>query len=312
MARRKMVTTNLCQICGQEAEDTFHVFVQCPQARALWLAMKEEWDLPADDLIKPVGTEWLIQLLTTILDSQCSRTILVLWRIWHNHNEMTHEKPRPSIEGSHRFLLRYANTLALIKQYPGGDIAKGKMIIDQGCHIGVKSQHQDGRKKEQKRWTAPEPGHAKLNTDGAFLNSSEAGIGMVLNHEGKVVVAAYQEVQQCQDATEAELMTIEEGIQLSLMSTNLPFLIETNCSEACELIQQTTPNTSIYAFRISVIRELIREGNISVMKVSRDSNTVSHELARIGRIRWWSNVWFSNLPPEVSRAVDQDCNPPIA
>jgi ribonuclease HI len=133
----------------------------------------------------------------------------------------------------------------------------------------VKILNQDGKKKDQNRWTAPEPGYAKLNTDGAFLTSSEAGIGMVLrDHEGKVVVAACREVQQCQDATEAELMAIEEGIQLGLVSTNLPFSVKTDCSEACELIHQTTPNTSIYTFRISVTRELVRERDMCVLKVS--------------------------------------------
>jgi hypothetical protein len=52
MARRKMATTVLCQICGQEAEDTYHVFMRFPHARSLWLAMKEVWELPSDELMK--------------------------------------------------------------------------------------------------------------------------------------------------------------------------------------------------------------------------------------------------------------------
>jgi hypothetical protein len=55
----------------------------------------------------------------------------------------------------------------------------------------------------------------KLNTDGAFVSSREAGMGMVLrDHHGAVVAAACREAIQCQDATDAELMAIEEGVHL--------------------------------------------------------------------------------------------------
>jgi hypothetical protein len=100
--------------------------MRCPQARALWLATNDEWELPEDDMILPSGTEWLIQLLTSISEVQRARILLFLWRIWHNHNEMTHAKPCPSIEGSRRFLLSYAKSLMLIKHYPEADINKRK------------------------------------------------------------------------------------------------------------------------------------------------------------------------------------------
>jgi hypothetical protein len=69
------------------------------------------------------------------------------------------------------------------------------MVIDQRLDLGVKNKNQDGRQKVRKRWAPPGRNHAKLNTDGAFLNSNEAGIGMVLrDHEGQVIVAACREV----------------------------------------------------------------------------------------------------------------------
>jgi hypothetical protein len=56
---------------------------------------------------------------------------MILWRIWHAHNEMTHNKHCPSIEGSRRFLVSYVNSLHLIKQFPEADIIKGKMVVDE-------------------------------------------------------------------------------------------------------------------------------------------------------------------------------------
>ncbi|KAK1644842.1 hypothetical protein QYE76_062647 [Lolium multiflorum] len=157
------------------------------------------------------------------------------------------------------------------------------MIIDQGSGLGVKNRVEEERHQVCMKWKPPAANQAKLNTDGAFVNNNEAGIGMILrDHHGKVIVASSREILQCQDATEAELMAIEEGVQLGLLYTTLPFSVETDCSEAVELIKEATPNTSIYAFRISVIRELLREREISVSKISRDANRASHELAKIG------------------------------
>jgi ribonuclease HI len=76
------------------------------------------------------------------------------------------------------------------------------------------------------------------------VQSGDAGTGAVLrNHHGEATAAACRAVQHCRDATEAELRAIEEGVQVALHWTTLPFTIETNCSEAAELIKESTPNT---------------------------------------------------------------------
>jgi hypothetical protein len=49
-------------------------------------------------------------------------------------------------------------------------------------------------------------------------------------------------------------------------------------------IKESTPNTSVYALCISVIREILKERNSAFVKISRDANVASHELARLGRV----------------------------
>jgi ribonuclease HI len=310
MSRRGMAKTSFCQICGQEEEDTFHIFVRCPHARALWMAMKEEWTLPDDDLIKPTGKEWLLQLLNGIPSTMQARTMLIFWRIWHNHNEMTHDKPCPSLEGSQRFLVSYLNSLLLIKQHPGADMEKRKMVITHEAGFRKEDRRSDGSRKVKKTWTPPGVGRLKLNVDGAFSSSGGAGAGMMLrDHQGSVVAAACRALVQCRDATEAELLAIEEGLRLALLWSPLPFTVETDSSEAAELIKETTPNISIYAFTISAIREMLQERDISVIKISRDANRASHELAKIGRVDQRNAIWFVDLPLVVSQAIEFDCNP---
>jgi hypothetical protein len=55
--------------------------------------MAEVWLLPADSYLKNLGKEWQLHLLVMIPDEQRAPTMLTMWRIWHAHNEMTHEKP---------------------------------------------------------------------------------------------------------------------------------------------------------------------------------------------------------------------------
>jgi hypothetical protein len=89
----------------------------------------------------------------------------------------------------------------------------------------------------------------------------------------------------------------------------MQFTVETDCSEAWELVKESTPNTSIYAFRIKAIRELIQERDSVLVKISRDCNHVSHELTKMGRLRNHSQVWLGSGPPEISQAMTNDCNP---
>jgi hypothetical protein len=89
------------------------------------------------------------------------------------------------------------------------------MVVDPYAGFKARTNQPEGRRKERKHWRVPDVGHMKLNTDGAFVSSIEAGMGMVLrDHHGAVVAAACREAIQCQDATDAELMAIEEGVHL--------------------------------------------------------------------------------------------------
>ncbi|KAK1660876.1 hypothetical protein QYE76_049035 [Lolium multiflorum] len=192
------------------------------------------------------------------------------------------------------------------------DVIKGKMVVrpelgfKRADHVG------DGRQKVRKKWMRPEPGVAKLNTDGAFARDGAAA-GMVLrDHQGDMIFAACRMLRHCSDATEAELLAIEEGLSLALQWTTSKIVVESDCAEAIELIKKSTPNTSAYAFRVSVIRDLIQERDIEIGKVCREANTASHELAKFGRVQGRSEFWLSNVPQTVAEAMANDCNPPVA
>jgi hypothetical protein len=100
---------------------------------------------------------------------------------------------------------------------------------------------------------------------------------------GRVIFAACRNIIACADALDAELAAMEEGLMLALHWTTEPFVVEVDSSDAIKLVAEGTPNLSRYATRVSRIREFLREREISVTKVGRDANGVSHRLAALGR-----------------------------
>jgi hypothetical protein len=56
------------------------------------------------------------------------------------------------------------------------------------------------------------------------------------------------------------LPLIEEGVRLALHWTPLKVNVEFDCTKAVEMIRESFPNTSAYAFRISAICDLLRVG----------------------------------------------------
>ena len=120
------------------------------------------------------------------------------------------------------------------------------MIVDHEKGFKNLPVGDDGRQKVRKRWVLPQEGTTKLNMDGAFVNGEAAGASMVLRtHNGDVIFSACRNLQNCVDATDAELQAMEEGIKLSLLWTELEFNVETDYADALELIKKGKPNMSI-------------------------------------------------------------------
>ena len=109
-------------------------------------------------------------------------------------------------------------------------------------------------------------------------------------------------------ATNAELAAIEDGIAWALNWTALAFTVETDCAEAIQLIKDDTPNTSIYAARIQMIREMMRERDVVVVKISREANRASRELAKLGRVQDRTATWLRSFPLEIATVIYSDCN----
>ncbi|KAM0859415.1 hypothetical protein ACQ4PT_047201 [Festuca glaucescens] len=306
--KRKMDNLGICTICGTEEEDMFHALITCPPARNLWNQMRECWDLPNEKILENTGRDWVLPLLVKLNNIQRLMVMMVLWRVWHVHNELTHNKPAPPIEASKRFLCSYVDTLLFLKQHPHADPCKGKQVVSYSGRYLKEPVKQ--KKVEVKQWVRPPRGRLKLNVDGSYvMQTGEGGVGMILRDEGGAVIfAAWRYMPVCTSAMEAELAACDEGMRLALCWANKPFELEMDCLNAVSWILEPEQSGSTLVHLVRSVQEAVAERNVDVRHIDGSQNAASHILAKLGRESKRTQLWLNSLPEEVEKTILMDCN----
>jgi ribonuclease HI len=236
--------------------------------------------------------------------------MMVWWWIWHVRNEIVHHKPAPPIEASRRFLCSYVDSLLCINQNPTADLAKGKSVVAYEFN-GVKPEKKkatDRKQAIQIKWSKPSPGWSKLNVDGSWVaNGATGGAGMILrDDQGAVIFTACRHLVSCDSPLEAELRACAEGLFLAMRLSDCPIVVESDCLEAVQMINEDTVNRSPYAGLINEVKYLCgsaRECN--VVHISRELNGVSHSLSQFGHVQTCTNVWIGSGPDEIRLVCNQ-------
>ena len=69
-------------------ERTFHALVMRPKAYALRMAMRDIWGLPAEEVFRYTGWEWVLNLLNQMSPIMRDQLIFIFWRAWHLRNNL--------------------------------------------------------------------------------------------------------------------------------------------------------------------------------------------------------------------------------
>ncbi|XP_052488035.1 uncharacterized protein LOC105772073 [Gossypium raimondii] len=85
---RRIMTEDRCLKCGQEAEDSEHVFQRCPIVEEVWSQLNFSWILNNSHLDL---WSWLTWVFSEGTNEQCRSFCCGLWIIWTSRNKFLYE-----------------------------------------------------------------------------------------------------------------------------------------------------------------------------------------------------------------------------
>ncbi|KAM3352298.1 hypothetical protein ACQJBY_023876 [Aegilops geniculata] len=291
-----MELTDVCPLCGLEREDTFYVFCMCPRVVDLWQAMAQVWWIPDVKSICNTGPEWFLNLTAECDEGDRLRVLMLMWRCWHMHNEIQHDKTPPPMDVSRRFLQSYVTSLLGIQQYPAGNWDKGKMVIQlEGAkqpisHVDVAgSLSASGARLRKVGRSSTWMGHSHTRMEAPVPACSCAG----------TTAASFSlchSLRSCPDPLHAELAGCMEGLGLALQRIELPIILECDSMQAVQMIKTKGPGHSQHVMVVSEVMSLMRTRECCVTHISREQNNVRHVLANFGRTENRIVVWLRSGP----------------
>jgi ribonuclease HI len=250
---------------------------------------------------------WLKLVLNSVKSDMVDAILFTAWRAWFAHNECTHDKPLPSVEGSKRFLLSYSNTFKQVRELSTEEILKGKQAIG-GSNPSL-SIAPTAHVTKSGSWAKPMEGWVKLNCDGSFSGKDgAAGTGMILRDEtGSTIVSACRQLFDCSNALEAEAYACLEGLGLALEWTVKPVVVELDCSNLVDAIINHVTDRSPITFLVAEIKDLVNSDRvISIVKVDRTQNRASDCLANFARHERRTMTWCGSGPDCLRQVLDAD------
>jgi ribonuclease HI len=130
------------------------------------------------------------------------------------------------------------------------------------------------------------PSYQWLTVDGSYKEDDRsAGTGMILRDDsGQIIFSVCRSLLYCVDALEAKLQGCLEGLDLALHYSQLPIIIDTDCSQLVVAVQDHSLNHSPMMHLVSEIKRLsCLDRTCKFVKMDRSHIRVSHCLANFER-----------------------------
>lgn len=169
------------------------------------------------------------------------------------------------------------------------------------------SQNDISRKRKKQEWTPPPENVFKVNVDAAVSNKDQmAGLGAVIKDSGgKIVAAGISQAHLRGNVSYAEAEAVQWGLKVTREAELNSVIIETDCLEVAELINNTKGSKTEIFWTIADIRNQRRDyQKVIVQHMSRNRNAYAHSLAKFALGRNSPNVWLNSIPAEVQIVFD--------
>ena len=203
LCKRKVMTEELCVVCGGPVESTEHVFRDCHMARAVWF---RGLGVRVDGGQGECFLNWVAKLQFNGLTPGFELGLMLIWALWNHRNEIL-------------WLGKALQPLDIVLR------AEGWM---QEFHKWHKSATKK-KNRDTQRWGRPAEGWFKCNFDGAWNKfSNRGGFGVVIrNHLGECLAAVAGPIERVSSATHAKLFAARRAAMLvssnGLAERKVPF-----------------------------------------------------------------------------------------
>ena len=157
-----------------------------------------------------------------------------------------------------------------------------------------------------KPWSKPPRGWVKLTIDGSFkTEDGTAGTGMILRDaDGGIIFSACRSLQSCTEALEAELSSCLEGLNLAIQHSQLPIIIDSDCSQLVASAGTKAQDRSAFLHIISEIKFIAGSDRVcNFVKVDRGQVRVSHCLANWARTENITAFWLGSAPDIIQELI---------
>ena len=160
----------------------------------------------------------------------------------------------------------------------------------------------------QTYWLPPPHGFHKINVDRASSDlENSSSIGVVIRDSFGHVVAALSRPLHAYFAAEiSELLALEQGVLLAQELQLSRIILESNSLNVIQAIHDKATGSS-YGHIVQGILQASESFESCLFKhLSRNFNTVAHELAQLARRSGTQHLWFGITPPCVSSLIQAD------
>ncbi|KAH9688162.1 reverse transcriptase domain-containing protein [Citrus sinensis] len=237
--KRKVVEEPTCKRCKLSVETISHALLECKAARKIWL--QSPFSDPRLEANSQDIFSTLQHMAKELRKSDLELMVALCWSAWYARNKCIFDgrEINPIVSA--------AKAESVLTDFQ-------RVRKPQQAHISVSI------KEKQQEWLPPPHNLFKVNVDAA-LNSENrsAGVGAVIrDSNGKIVAAGVNQHLLMGSASLAEAEAVLWGLQLARNAAVSSLIIESDCLEVVQLVNNTKGSRSEIFWTILAIQNQIK------------------------------------------------------
>ncbi|KAL6565084.1 hypothetical protein OROMI_016534 [Orobanche minor] len=281
LLRRGIYATNFCYCCNDD-ENIPHLFIHGPVANKVWTHFH---NLAG---IRCLNTSNINLILANWYGKAKGKIhifhiipILIFWFLWCCRNDRRVDNVPFTANRVCERIWNYINTFNHKVNFKNKKFWIGAARI--ADRVGVPAAPKTFFKCCSVRWSKPQPGWWKLNTDGAARGNPGAAAagGIIRDHMGKPLIM-FSEYLGVRTNNFAELYAIWRGLEFCIDNHFNKVWVEVDSKIALSLIEHSTTSHWQLQSIISKIRDFRDSIEIRFSHIFREGNAVADWLANHG------------------------------